>query len=1100
MKVILPLLALVALVSCESRDKLFTALPASQTGLSFQNTIQEDERHNVFDFHPVYNGAGVAVGDIDGDGFPDLYFAGNMVPDRLYLNKGNRDGQPLQFEDISEKAGLVSGGWSSGVTMADVNADGRLDIYVSKSGNYPGEDRANQLYVNQGGGRFKEMARQFGLADTSYTNQAVFFDYDKDGDLDAYLITTSPLERNTNRIDPARKDGLGLSPDKLYRNEGNGTFTDVSTEAGIVHDGYGLGLAIMDINEDGYDDVWVSNDFLTNDHLYINQGDGSFLESSAQYFKHTSRFGMGNDAADYNNDGRLDLIQLDMLPRSDEQFKRMAGGGNYVQYDMETRAGYQPQFMRNTLQLNLGIAADGQPRFAEIGQLAEVPRTDWSWAPLFADFDNDGLKDLFVTNGYLRDVTDLDFIKYNQSLNAQNTTLADFKKIFLQRVQELPAWNNANYFFKNKGDLTFEDVSETWTDPQPSLSNGAVYADLDLDGDLDIVTNNVNAEATFLRNNSAANNHFLPIKLKGPPGNPFGIGVAATVFQTERLQKAVCRATRGYASSVESSLHFGLGESAKVDSLLIEWPDGKVQVLREVEPGKTLEVDYRVAVPKNIEIKKIEIKKNADKLLVEVKQKVDFPHTEIPYVDYDYDEKMLLHKYSQQGPKLATGDVDGDGREDFFAGGSYGHYGRFFLQDERGNFTPRPYCDSLKMKDEEDVGVLLFDADADQDLDLYLVSGSNEYADGSKFFQDRLYLNDGEGHFTDATDRLPPIRHSGSCVRAADFDGDGDLDLFRGGRLTPSRFPEAGDSYLLINDNGTFRDGTAGVPGLQKLGMVTDARWLDVDRDSWLDLVVVGELMPITLFRNEKGKLGDPTELLPGTAGLWNCLSSGDFDRDGDIDVLVGNVGLNTSYRISSKEPLTAYASDFDGNGSFDAIPALWKKGKEVPMSGRDLFVAQLPTWKSRFQNYASYAAATMQQVLSADQRKGAVVKRAVLQESVYLENQGDGKFTLKKLPTLAQFAPIQGIATTDVNHDGHLDAILVGNDFSTEPIEGRYDASSGLALLGDGKGNFQPAHFERTGFLAEGDCRDVVLVGDHNLVVSRNANSLKIYRILNRE
>jgi hypothetical protein len=1091
MKIFCVPLFLVLFFSCqEKRHTLFTTLPSTQTGLHFQNTIKEDERHNVFDFHQVYNGAGVAVGDLDGDGLPDLYFTGNMVSDRLYRNKGN-----LEFEDITEKAGIVSGGWSSGVTMADINADGRLDIYVSKSGNYLGDDRANQLYINQGEGKFEEMAQQFGLADTSYTNQAAFFDFDKDGDLDVYLITTSPLERNTNQIVPVRKDGRGLSPDKLYRNEGNGTFTDVSLEAGILHDGYGLGLSIVDINQDGYDDVWVSNDFLSNDHLYINTGRGSFVESSAQYFQHTSRFGMGNDAADFNNDGLLDLIQLDMLPRSDEQFKRMAGGGHYAQYDLETRAGYQPQFMRNTLQLNLGLAADGRIKFSEIGQLAQVHRTDWSWAPLFADFDNDGLKDLFVTNGYLRDVTDLDFIKYNQSFNAENATLAEFKEHFLEKVSELPAWNNPNYFFRNKGDLTFEDISEAWTDQKPSLSNGAAYADLDLDGDLDVITNNVNAEATLLQNNSTANNNFLQIKLKGPLGNSLGVGVGATIFQAGKRQKVVNHSTRGYVSSVESSLHFGLGAYAKVDSLLVEWPDGKAQMLRKVEPGTILEVDYEAAIPKSFETKN-----NRDKLLVEVKQKVNYHHTEILYADYDYDEKMLLHKYSQQGPKLAAGDIDGDGREDFFVGGSYGHYGKFFMQDQRGNFSPRPYCDSLIMKDEEDIGVLLFDADGDQDLDLYLVSGSNEYADGSKFFQDRLYLNDGEGNFTDATDRLPSIRHSGSCVRAADFDGDGDLDLFRGGRLTPSRFPESGDSYLLINEDGKFRDGSAEVPGLQKVGMVTDARWLDIDRDGWPDLVVVGELMPITIFRNEKGRLKNATELIAGTEGLWNCLNSGDFDQDGDIDIIAGNVGLNTSYLISADRPLAVYANDYDSNGSFDAIPTHWKNGKEVPMAGRDLFMAQLPSWKKRFPTYAAYAAATLPDVLSQDQIDGSTTRKAILQESVYLENLGDGNFTMKKLPGLAQFAPIQSIAVSDLDRDGNLDAIIVGNDFSTEPVGGRYDASMGLVLLGDGKGNFLPELSDRTGFLVEGDCRDLVLIDDRYLVASRNANSLKLYRIVNGE
>lgn len=1090
MKIYFVLLFLGIFFSCqEKRATLFTTLPSSQTGLHFQNTIKEDDRHNVFDFHQVYNGAGVAVGDLDGDGLPDLYFTGNMVPDRLFLNQGN-----LEFEDITEKAGLIAGGWSTGVTMADVNADGRLDIYVCKSGNYAGKDRANQLYINQGGGKFKELAKQFGLADTSYTNQAAFFDFDKDGDLDLYLITTSPLERNTNQIVPIRKDGRGLSPDKLYRNEGNGTFTDISIDSGILHDGYGLGLSIVDINQDGYDDVWVSNDFLSNDHLYINTGQGSFEESSAQYFQHTSRFGMGNDAADFNNDGLLDLIQLDMLPRSDEQFKRMAGGGHYAQYDLETRAGYQPQFMRNTLQLNLGPIDEGGNKFSEIGQLAQVHRTDWGWAPLFADFNNDGLKDLFITNGYLRDVTDLDFIKYNQSFNPQNVTLTEFRKLFLDKVRELPAWNIPNSFFKNKGDLTFADVSDEWSDQQPSLSNGAAYADLDRDGDLDIITNNVNSAATLLRNNSTAAN-FLQVEMKGPPGNYFGVGVEITLFQSGVRQKAINHATRGYASSVESRLHFGLGEYAKIDSLLVEWPDGKVQVLREVESGKIVQADYRAAAPRGIESKK-----NTDKLLVEVKQKNDYHHTEVPYVDYDYDEKMLLHKYSQQGPKLATGDINGDGREDFFVGGSYGHYGTFFIQNKRGNFSPKPYIDSLKIKEEEDVGVLLFDADADNDLDLYLVSGSNEYADGSKFFQDRLYMNDGRGNFTDATDRLPPILHSGSCIRAADFDGDGDLDLFRGGRLTPSRFPESGDSYLLINEGGKFRDASSKVPSLLKAGMVTDAQWLDIDQDGWLDLVVVGELMPITVFKNQKGKLLDAIELVSGTEGLWNCLNSGDFDSDGDIDIIVGNVGLNTPYRISAERPLTVYANDYDSNGSMDAVPTHWTNGREVPISGRDLFMAQLPSWKTRFLTYAAFAAATLSDVLDQGQTAGSITRKAVVQESVYLENQGSGNFRIVKLPTLAQFAPIQSIAIIDLNRDGNLDAIVVGNDFSTEPVAGRYDALMGLVLLGDGKGNFTAELADRTGFLAEGDCRDIVPIDDRYLVVSRNANSLKFYRIVHEK
>ncbi|WP_247236656.1 VCBS repeat-containing protein [Telluribacter sp. SYSU D00476] len=1080
-----PLLSLLALVSCtKATDTLFTSLPSSHTGIRFQNTIREDDHHNVFDFHPIYNGAGVACGDINNDGLPDLYFTGNMVGDRLYINKGN-----LQFEDITEQAGILKRGWSTGVTMADINADGLLDIYVSKSGNYGGEDRANQLYINKGNAVFEEIAASYGLADTTFTNHAAFFDFDKDGDLDVYLLTTSALERNTNKIVKVINDGTGLTPDKLYRNNGNNTFTDISREAGILHDGYGLGLAIADVNQDGYDDVLVSNDFLTNDHLYINNQNGTFSEASGQYFEHTSRFGMGNEVADFNNDGLLDVVQLDMLPQSDEQFKRMSGGGHYLQYETEMREGFQPQFMRNMLQLNLGKAPDGQVRFAEIGQLAGIHRTDWSWAPLLADFDSDGYKDLFVTNGYLRDVTDLDFIKYNQSYNPENATLEAFRKYITDKVKELPSWNNSNFFYRNRGDLTFEDVTEEWSGKVPSLSNGATYADLDNDGDLDIVSNNVNEEAIILRNDARAKN-YLQLSLKGTDLNRFGLGATVTIYSSDKLQKQVLQPIRGYASSVDPRFYFGLGTSTRIDSLVIDWPDGKAQRLERVNANQHLVLDY-----KNATFKGKQVPAEPQPFVQEL-DLIQYTHLDEPYLDYNYDERMLPHRFSQQGPKMAKGDINGDGLDDIFIGGSYLHEGQFFVQNSNGSFSPQKLTNHTSVKNEEDVGVLLFDSDQDGDLDLYLVSGSNEYSDGSQYFQDRLYLNDGKGRFRLAPNRLPTIRHSGSCIKAADMDNDGDLDLFRGGRLTPSQFPVAGNSYVLRNDGGIFTDITPTVPSIRKAGMVTDAEWVDIDNDQWVDLVVVGEMMPIRIFKNNKGSLTPFEHNLKATEGFWNCIRGADFDQDGDIDFMVGNLGLNTRFRLSEKEPLTVYGKDFDGNGSFDAIPAYWANGKEVPMAGRDIFMEQLPTWRSRFQSYGNYSKATIQDILNEEQIRSSATAKAHWQESIYLENQGGGKFTIKKLPLLAQFAPIQSIAVTDINDDGHPDALLVGNDYSTEPVMGRYDAFVGLVLLGDSKGGFTPQLYLKTGFVAEGDCKDIVVLNDKYIVVSRNSDKVKLFQV----
>ncbi|MFK5972119.1 MAG: VCBS repeat-containing protein [Flavobacteriaceae bacterium] len=1076
---------------------MFKLLPSSSTKITFNNHIEENSTFNMVDYFYVYNGGGVAIGDINNDGLPDIYFTGNMVSDRLYLNKGN-----MKFEDVSLTAGIDIPGWSTGVTMVDINHDGLLDIYVCRSGNYPAEKRKNLLYVNNGDLTFTEQAETFGIASSSYSTQAAFLDYDNDGDLDMYLLNHTNEVKDPNNVVPLIADGSGLANDRLYRNDGNNAhgpiFTDVTLEAGILYDGFGLGVGVADINNDGWEDIFVTNDFLANDYLYINNQDGTFKEMSKVYLDHVSHFSMGNDLADFNNDGLTDLITVDMLPWDNYHKKKMAGPLNYDLFMHTLQQGYMPQYMRNTLQLNNGSSINGNLSFSEIGQLSGVDATDWSWGPLFADFDNDGWKDLFVTNGYLRDITDLDFINYTGSLSStiSNDSL---DKTLKQKAKEMPSIKLPNYIFRNSGNLGFENVTEKWGLNHPSLSNGAAFADLDNDGDLDLVTNNINMEAFVYENLSSTllQRNFSEIRLIGDSLNPNALGAKITLFQKDSKQMAQLNVTRGYQSSIDHRVHFGLGSNSKIDSLLIRWPDGKIGIQYNPESNKLLTIRKNQTPP--LFPKKDHLSNQTIFKEVTDEHNLHFEHQEMDY--HDFNRQFLLpHKHSSQGPGIAVGDINGDGRDDFFIGGGYNNSGNLFYQDDNGVFKKMPLFQNEQDKYEEDTGVLFFDYDSDGDQDLYIVSGSNEFYEGSEYYQDRLYNNDGKGNFTLDTEALPKINSSGSCVRASDFDKDGDLDLFVGGRLTPLKYPLPPESYLLVNQNGKFTDRTNQIaPALKRVGMVTDALWTDYDNDMDTDLIVVGEFMSVQFFRNTDGKLENVSDQtgLTHTAGWWNSINGGDFDNDGDIDYVLGNLGLNTKYKVSPEEPLTIYALDYDKNGHIDPIMTYYIDHKEYPVHSRDDLIRQIPEMKKIFPDYTSYAKATISDVLSKQEQSSSYIVKAFQFNSAYLQNNGSGQFELTALPKTAQIAPVFGILIKDFDKDGNLDVLLSGNDHGTEVGTGRYDASKGTFLKGNGDGTFLPVPTIDSGLGINGASRGAISIKIGNqlaYVFGTNSEPLKVY------
>lgn len=1077
--------------SCKREAKeaqIFEQLSSSKTNITFANTIVTDDSINAVNYEYIYNGGGVAVGDINNDGLPDLFFSGNMESSRLYLNKGN-----FEFEDLTEKAGVGTQLWATGASMIDINADGFLDIYVCIASKEESQS-ANLLFINNGNQTFSEKAKEYGIADKGYSTHAAFFDYDKDGDLDMYLLTNGYENFNRNQLRPKKKNGEGNSTDKLYRNKGDGTFEDVSAKAGILVEGYGLGVAIADINQDGWPDVYVANDFITNDLLWINNGNGTFTESADKWMKHQSHNAMGTDVADFNNDGLLDIVVMDMLPEDNLRQKSMFSNHNYDLFMMNQKHGYTPQYVRNTLQLN-----NGNGTFSEVGQLAGIHKTDWSWSALFSDFDNDGLKDLLVTNGYRKDVTNLDFIVYRQQRgifgNAKST-----KENTAKALASLEGAYVHNYLFKNEGDLTFSDKSYEWGFGEPSYSNGAAFVDLDNDGDMDVVTNNIDQKASVYRNNAdkVTNNNYVQLKLIGSEANKVGFGAKITLNYQNKVQFHEHNTYRGYKSTVDDIIHFGMGSISSVDSLTVVWPDGKYQELHQVKTNQRLVVKYEDAqAPPSFQEPGIA---SSSQLFSEISGKngVAYKHQENDYKDFKV-QHLVPHKFSQNGPGIAVGDVTGNGLDDFYIGGAAGFSGKLFYQVKPEVFEGKEFTGALA---EEDMGSLFFDADGDGDLDLYVVSGGSEHPDQSLNYKDRLYFNDEKGNFTLNSEALPEIISSGSSVVAADYDKDGDLDLFVGGRVVPGKYPVPAKSYILQNDKGKFKDVTQEkCPELESMGLVTAALWTDFDNDNKIDLIVVGEWMPLSFFKNTGESFENITSSsgLEDTHGWWNSLAAGDFDGDGDTDYIAGNLGLNSIYKASVNQPVRVYAKDFDKNGSIDPILTHYINGKEYPTHPRDNLTDQLNFMRGKFTTYNSYGQATIDQVLTKKELKEAYKVESEYFQSSYIENKGNGKFVIQALPIQAQLAPVYGILTNDFDGDGYLDVLISGNSYATEILTGWYDASIGLLLKGDGKGSFTPVNNRESGFFVDKDSKGIAEVNTGNdqslILIACNSDSLKAFQ-----
>ena len=1100
---------------------LFQKLSSKSTGITFENVLEEEELFNSINYLYFYDGGGVSVGDINNDGLPDIYFTANMVSNRLYLNKGE-----FQFQDITTTAGVGGSiqGWTTGATMADVDGDGFLDIYVCQS-NYLDKESPNLLFINNGDMTFKESAADFGLDFKGLSRQAAFFDYDLDNDLDMYLLNHSIHSKGTYGHIELRNKKDYQAGDKLFRNE-NGHFIDFTEDSGIYESilGYGLGIAVGDINWDGYADIYISNDFHEDDYLYYNNSNGTFTEALRSSVGHTSSASMGNDLADVNNDGLLDVVVADMMPAREDIRKSSVFADPYNIKNIKLRYGYYHQYRRNMLLLNRGLAlhpiAESSTNFnlfSEIGQMAGIHATDWSWSTLLVDMDNDGYKDLFVSNGIYRRPNDLDYINYIKSNEIQldigsrnsqsNPTSIDIEKL-AEIIEHMPTVPLSNYMFQSQGDLTFNNRAIDWGMDNLGFSSGAAYADLNNDGGMDLVVNNTNSTASIYKNllyqsneNLSTENKYLKVKLRGKAPNTFGIGAKVLVYAGNKIFFQELNLTRGFQSSVEPVMNFGLGNIDYIDSLQVIWPTGENQVLSKLIMNQSITL-RQVDAENHYSYEK---RMNDSTLFQDVSDQIqiEYKHQENTFLEFNR-EPFIPHFISMEGPACDAADVNNDGLSDLFLGGGKHQPSGIYLQNDEGNFIAVP--DSVLIRDSRSEGVdaVFFHANKDQFLDLYVANGGNEYFAKMEPLKDCLYFGLGNGYFRKDGSALPEIYANSACVKPVDIDLDGDLDLFVGSRSVPREYGTIPQSYLLFNDgSGNFSEETlARAPALSRCGMVTDAIWVDLNSDPYQDLVVVGEWMPIRIFYNFSGELTEVTEKygLENTQGWWNTVSAEDLNEDGLIDLVIGNLGLNSFLKTSHEKPIQLFINDFSGNNKLDQILSYYHESNYYPLGSRDQFVENIPYLQTKFPKYADFAGKSITEIFNLDQLKAAEIKKAVVFESIILLNNGDETFTREILPMEAQYSPVYTILIDDFDKNGSQDLLLGGN-FSGVPAElGRYDASYGNVLLGDGKGSFIPASLQQSGFVITGEVRQFKTVhnasGHRLIVAARNNETILTFQL----
>ncbi|NNC96088.1 MAG: VCBS repeat-containing protein [Chitinophagales bacterium] len=1088
--------------SIKQKDNIqqqFTLLSSAKTGIDFNNDLVEDisKQMDVLSYQYYLNGGGVALIDINNDGLSDVYLTANTGSNKLYLNKGN-----FKFEDITESAGVGDIRWSTGATVADVNNDGWDDLYVCNAGQYGNpNDRKNRLYINKRNNTFVDKAAKYKVDDSNRSDHASFFDYDKDGDLDLYVMNHSTYFRTAQNVidrDLKKPGRLELASGKLFRNNGDLTFTNVTKEAGLLRYGYGLGLVTSDINGDGWPDIYVTNDYTVPDFCYINNGDGTFTNKVKELTNQIPWFSMGCDIADFNNDGFPDIAVVDMASEDHVRGKTLMtsmdpGLFRFLVDDF----GYQYQYMFNSFQLN-----NGNNHFSNIANLAGNAKTDWSWAAFFADFDNDGQKDYFVSNGYLRYAFDNDFRKKMQDLRDQSPNNIIPMDLREQLYSEIPTVKLPNRMFRNNGDLSFTDLSDEWGVAQPSYSNGAAFGDLDNDGDLDLIVNNIHENAFVYRNNAekAGDNNYLRLKLLRKNKNDQVLNTKISIYYGDEVQYQEFTLARGYQGSMESTVHFGLGPVSMIDRLVIEWPDGKVKMVENVQANQLLKIDRSTGVAYEIPES---VYDNIFKEITADKSGLDFIHKENAFDDL-LEEVLLPHMQSKLGPLIGSGDANGDGLDDIYIGGAKDQPGTLYFQTNNNSFVKSGQAVFEKDSKYEDMGSLFFDANGNGLLDLYVVSGGgNEFEAGSEILQDRLYINQGKGQYK-LSDNLPTMNTSGSRVKAADYDSDGDLDLFIGGRVVPGKYPSPPRSYLLQNNNGQFKDVTAEVaPDLLEPGLVTDFIWTDFNDDNLTDLVVVGEWMPVKFLKNDGNTFTDVTSELgqDKNTGWWYSIAEEDLDNDGDMDYVVGNIGMNTKFNASDKKPLSVYYADFDNNGTGDIVLAKDYHGKTVPVRGRECSSEQMPFIKDKFPSYKSFAEASLPEIYGDVELQEALHLEARTFYTIVLINNGTEGFTVKHLPNQAQVSPTNGIVLKDFNNDGYIDILLAGNMYQTEPETPRYDAGVGCYLKGNGKGEFKAASVLESGFFSPGDVKDIRMINlgadkREAIIVTNNSGPVQLFEV----